>query len=613
MIGVLMLNKQQQEAIDVNNNVVLVVAGPGTGKTTVLIEKIISLLNKDVALKKILALTFTNNAAKNIKNRLEKIVNNEIKDCNSFTFHSFAALMLRIYNKYLVDLNQDFQIIDTIDQKKIVKKIIDENKLDFELWEIINTISNAKTISLTHNEIKDNLESKYINVYEQYQQFLVKSNYMDFDDLMLYLNEILDIDEVRESIQNRFDYILIDEYQDTSKIQDIIVQKIKKIDTQLFIVGDIDQSIYGWRGAYVENMLNIPNLYEDVKIVKLEKNYRSTDKIIDIANQLIVYNNKRFDKSLETNKMSDLAVNYKNFTNDLIAANFIIKELTYNINKHPDKQFAILYRNNAQSKVIEDALINNSINYQILGGMRFFERMEIKDILAYLKLILNHEDNISFLRIVNVPKRKIGDKTINKIIELSNNYDISYFAALELAKINKNFISIINKYKDLLEEDFLVNFDNLLKELDYYTYLKNISNSDEKYAERVDNINILKESINENLAYMSLEEYLLTINLDNIEDQHHSNVILSTIHGVKGLEFDCVYLFGLNQGILPSYRAINNDEDAIEEERRICYVAITRAKEELTLISYDHNFNNNYQPSQFIYEMNLDDDPFFSI
>lgn len=597
------LNEQQQAAIDANNNVVQLMAGAGTGKTTVIIEKIKDLiLNQNILPYKILALTFTNNAATSLKNKLAEADIKNYQKINSFTFHSFSAYILKIYADGLEHYNKDFAIIDQNDQKRIMKNLFGK---DENINELMYKISDVKGQAITHEDAKNHV-SGFLDKYLKYQKYLLEHNYMDFDDLQLYLNELLDNDEYREKIQQRYDYILVDEYQDTSIVQNLIIKKLKKEDTKLFVVGDIDQSIYRWRGAKIENMLSMEENFEDVNTLKLEQNYRSTQKIIDCANSLIVNNEHRFDKSLFTDKPGGAKVTYKEFSSNLFEANYVVKEIQYHQQLHPNKTVAVLYRSNFQAKIIEDALINNNISYRLLGGMKFFDRAEVKDIISYLSLIFNHDDDLSFMRIINTPRRKIGDKTIEKIVQLSTNYGVSNFKACEMAGIAKSFTSLINKYHDLLLSDFDKYYDQLIKDLNYYEYLKSNSSNKDKYEEKVNNLTSLKEGIQEALKTYELPEYLQNILLFNGSDEINDKVILSTIHGAKGLEFDYVYMVGMNEGIMPTFRSLDGDIHDFEEERRICYVGVTRAKEKLTLTSYEEDYHRNYLPSSFLAEMNVE-------
>lgn len=608
------LNQEQKQAITTNSNVVLVIAGAGSGKTTVLIEKIRTLIEEEhLYPSRILALTFTNNAAHQIKERLTASGVNDANRVKAYTFHGFCIYLLNRFSNYLRKYSAPIAIIDPSNQQSIVGPILKDLKIDETSRKVVSHINYAKEQSLTHEEVINYIDPQFIKVYEQYQQYLYHHNQMDFNDLLMYVYELLMVnEEARRQIQSLFDYILIDEYQDTSLIQDKIVSLIKQDTTPLFVVGDVDQSIYRWRGALIENILSIQDRYDDVSVIKLEQNYRSTKPILDAANLLIENNEYRYDKNLFTDSKGGKKITYKDFSDPLLESNFIANEVKFHQQLHPEHTIAILYRKNSQSALIEDALIKNNIQYKLLAGKKFFERMEVRDIISYLQLIVNHHDDNSLLRIINRPQRKIGPAKIERIIALSQQLNCSYFEACKEIKECQGFYQLIIEAKTKLEANFDTGFDWLIEQLNYSAFCLKNSDNQTQADERMENVFELKQTILYNLNDEDLTTSINNLLLFSVDDEIEAKVVLSTIHGVKGLEFDYVYVIGMNQGILPSGFNLD-DQHSLEEERRLCYVAITRAKKELTLTSYECDQHGFYPPSQFLSELGLVDQDDFMI
>ena len=606
------LNKEQQLAVENEANVVVVIAGAGSGKTTVLIEKIISLVeNKKKYSSKVLSITFTNKAANEIKERLIHLLGDESRNITTSTFHGLAVRLLKRFNEGLEFHSKDFNIIDDQDQLKIIKDCINRLGLknQYKPKVVRGAISKTKSLVLRHSDIVHELDYDIVGVYNEYQKYLIKNNAMDFDDLLIYLYELLQNKKYQERIRGLFDYILVDEYQDTSLIQAKILQLLKKEETKLFIVGDVDQSIYRWRGALIENILELEKDYVDVSIVKLEQNYRSTKKILDAANLLIANNDFRHDKNLFTNNIKGEGIKVHEFNDAYEEAEFVIKEVDYLKQLGRDmSQVSVLYRYNYQSKLIEDQLVKKGISYVMYGGLKFYQRMEIKDMISYLRLIFNKEDNISFIRVVNAPKRKIGDKAIQNILSYSRKSECSNFDSLKELSIPSSlgFISIIEKYQILLEKDFVVNFTELLKDIKYKDYLVDMDGLD-RANERMENIMELMYGIENSIKEgKSINEYLNDLLIFNEEDDVENGVVLSTVHGVKGLEFDNVFIVGLNEGKFPSFSSFD-DKHQLEEERRVAYVALTRARKKVIITSYERDYRgSDYKLSRFIDEMQLD-------
>ncbi len=607
------LNEQQQKAVNSDANVVVVIAGAGSGKTTVLTEKVARIIETDMAsAREVLAITFTNKATNEMKERLNARLGQQIAGAWIMTFHGFSLRIIRENLDYLPHHDHNLVIVDEDDKKKILKDILKRLNLDgdYKIPEVVRKIANAKKDAMVIDDIKYNIDFEFTDIYNEYEKYLNANNAFDFDDLLIVCHQLLKIDEVAKKYQNRFKYIHVDEYQDTSLVQGEILKKLKSPTNNLFIVGDVDQSIYGWRGATIENIMSLEKTFDNVEIVKLEQNYRSTKRIIDAANTLIEYNNNRYDKNLWTENPLGEKIKAFRFNDASKEADFIKSEVNYLIDfgKVPS-EIAILYRFNYQSKKVEEALMRARIPYLIYGGLRFYERMEIKDMIAYTRLIMNRNDNISFLRIINVPKRKVGDVSLQKIINFANQEQISYFeAALQVGgKSVQEFCKIISSYEELLVNNFAEEFDNLINDIGYYEYLLKSEDS-ERVQERAENVRELKEAIEEALENsMSLNEYLteLTLFSERETDEDSGAVVLSTVHGVKGLEFDYVFLTGMNETKFPKVDETNPEE--LEEERRVAYVAVTRARKKLVITNISYDFKNEYyEDSRFIEEMAID-------
>lgn len=608
------LNDMQISAIEDKSPVVVVLAGAGSGKTTVLTQRISYLyrVNK-VNPENVLAITFTNKAANEMKERLLEKEGPYAQMSWIMTFHALAVRIIRANTADLKWFDQNFTIIDSDDQLKILKQIIkDLGKDDIKPKEASYVIGNAKSFASTLSEVEYKIDWDYVQIYKEYDKYLKSHNAMDFDDLLLYCHELLKKKSVCQKYIDRFKYIHVDEFQDTSIIQNNILKLLYGKVNNMFIVGDVDQSIYGWRGAAVENMLNIKREYGSNTVIKLEQNYRSTPQILDAANKIISYNTARIDKNLWTDSKDGDSVIYNSFNTMYNETDYVSKEIDRMIDYGAQlDEIAVLYRSNFQSRKIEEALMKKQIPYKIYGGIRFYERMEIKDIIAYLRLILNQADEIALNRVINVPKRKIGEKTIEKYRTHQSETGSTLFEAVKQigSKSAKEFVGIIEKYSDDITSRFEYEFVNLLEDIGYEDYLLGIEDSS-KVEERMQNIGEFKEAVLTAIkAGQSLREYLNDLAIfSEKEDVEEDSVVLSTIHGVKGLEFDNVFVIGMTEGRFPSNRS-NDSLEEMEEERRLCYVAVTRAKKHLELTSYKYDFTGNYQkPSVFIEEMELSED-----
>lgn len=598
------LNERQREAAEKIEGALLILAGAGSGKTRTITYRIAHMVKEvGVSPYKILAVTFTNKAAKEMKERVEDLVGEEAKRVMISTFHSFGLRLLRVYGDRL-GYNSNFTIYDTDDQKRVVKNIMKDLVIkDKSLKEslVVSIISKLKEDEISPDEYENtekyNENGKIIaEIYRRYNSVLKSNNAMDFSDILVNTNRILEIPDVLNKVQDKFQYIMVDEYQDTNNIQYKIVNKIAKKYGNICVVGDENQSIYGFRGANIQNILNFEKDYPDATVVKLEENYRSTSVILDAANAVIKNNSSARDKKLWTKKSVGEKITLESCSDGREEASYVVGEIIRGKAKGSKyRDFTILYRTNAQSRMFEEKLLRENIPYKIFGGTQFYQRAEIKDVVAYLSVINNLEDNLNLTRILNVPKRKIGDKTLEKISDFAKENGLSLFKTLgrveEISGLSANLkITILNFYKMMMEFIELSEgagvselFDTIVKEINYNDYL--IANY-EDYETRKENIEELKNSIVELekvVENLTLREYLENISLisatDNLEEEK-DYVKLMTIHNSKGLEFPIVFIVGMEEGLFPGSRA-EFDSNELEEERRLCYVAITRAEEKL--------------------------------
>lgn len=622
------LNNRQKEALLHTKGPLLILAGAGSGKTKVVTSKIAYLIEeKNVPSWKILAITFTNKAAKEMKDRVNKLIDEDVDSLWIGTFHSICVRILR-RNIDKIGFDKKFTIYDTQDQQTVIRDAIKFLNLNKDLYKprsIISKISELKNEGYTPDEfINENETDIYLytigRIYREYENSLISNNALDFDDLIIKTVQLLrDNKEIRNFYQDKFEYIFVDEYQDTNKIQYELIKYLSKDNPNLTVVGDNDQSIYKWRGADISNILNFEDDYKNAKIIKLEQNYRSTQKILDVANSVIKNNASKLKKNLWTNKVGGNSVKYKEFSHSNEEEYGVVQKIYQLKYKDIDfKNMAILYRTNAQSRGFEEALIKEGIPYKLVGGLRFYDRAEVKDILAYLKVINNPEDNVSLIRIINRPKRGIGDTTVNEMLEFAKDNGISLFDVIinfeELglklrAKKNlKTFSDIINL---LIKKSEELSVGKLMEEVIYETaYIEELEKDGSVEARsRIENI---KELLNSTYEYdkdnILLEEYLSTMSLLSDIDKTSSEdgVNLMTIHAAKGLEFNTVFLVGMEEGLFPNARSLESDED-IEEERRLCYVAVTRAEENLFISSarsrYSYGKSTPQLKSRFIDEM----------
>ena len=625
------LNDKQYEAVINTDGPCLVIAGAGSGKTKVLTHKIAYLMNeKNVKPWNILAITFTNKAAKEMKERVEKLVGEASNDMWIGTFHSICVRILR---KYIdrIGFESSFIIFDTSDQKTVVKQCLKQLEIDDKLLtdkSVLYEISNAKNEMLEPEQYAlrtkgDFRKEKIASVYKLYQSKLKENNAIDFDDIINFTIKImLENPDVLEYYSDKFRYVLVDEYQDTNKAQFTLITLLAGRHGNITVVGDNDQGIYSFRGADITNILNFEKDFPGSKIIKLEQNYRCTQNILDTANNVIKNNETKYDKKLWTqNDRGDLAKIYRGDT-EYDEASYIAEQINHlrRTEKYNYSDFAVLYRMNAQTRSIEDILRREDIPYKIVGGLKFYERKEIKDIISYLRLVQNPSDNLSLNRIINEPKRGIGKTSLEAVEQTAEQAGTSMYEVIKnaqsygLNRVYTNSREFIN-----CMEEFMVQKNNLkiseliqkiLKDTGYIKALEteNTIEAENRIANLEEFLNVATE-FEEESAENTLSEFLegitLSSDLDNVEETEDS-VTLMTLHSAKGLEFPVVFLVGMEEGVFPGFKSIGEDKD-IEEERRLCYVGVTRAREKLFLTRSKQrttfgstSFN---QPSRFLKEI----------
>ncbi len=592
------LNDKQKEAVLADDGPVLILAGAGSGKTSVLTTKIAYLIEeKGANPKNILAITFTNKAAREMKERIIKMVGSKAYDMQISTFHSFGLRIIK-ENYEKLGYEKNFTIIDSDDSLTLIKKIMKELNIDTTRCNpkfIKNNISSCKNEMMSPSRYKslavDDVSEITYKVYEKYQEALKRNNSLDFDDLLtmpvMLFNKYKD---VLDSYQELFKYVFIDEYQDTNEAQYILSKMISAKYKNICVVGDEAQSIYSWRGAKYKNILNFEKDYKDAKVILLEQNYRSTKMILNAANSVIKNNINKKDKNLWTLNEEGEKIKYIKANDEKDEASYVTKEIKELKNKGVNlDDIAVLYRTNAQSRTIEEGFLNSNIPYRIVGAFAFYSRKEIKDLLAYLKLIYNTKDDISLLRIINYPKRGIGSKTVDNLSMESVLNGTSIFDTiksgkeLEFKKQIEEMIDLSNNLSLTETIDMVLNKSGIKKELESeHTLEADI---------RLENLNEFKsisKTFEEESGIASLEEFLNEVSLvSDVNEQKNDNtskVTLMTIHAVKGLEFDYVFVIGMEENIFPHVNS-SFEEEGLEEERRLCYVAITRAKKKLYLLN----------------------------
>lgn len=611
------LNEKQREAAQKIEGPLLILAGAGSGKTRTITYRIAHMINeKGISPYKILAVTFTNKAAKEMRERVELLIGDDAHKAMISTFHSFGVRLLRVYGDKL-GYNANFTIYDTDDQKRVVRGIMKELVInDKSLTEgaVVSIISKLKEngVTVSDYEKENRFDANYkivLECYRRYNSALKENNGMDFSDILVNLHKLLEIPEVLEKLQEKFQYIMVDEYQDTNNIQYNIITKIAAKYRNICVVGDENQSIYGFRGANIKNILDFEKEYKDALVVKLEENYRSTSAILTAANEVIKNNKTARDKNLWTKKPQGELITVKECLDGREEVNYIIEEIVKRKNMGKSyREFTILYRTNAQSRLFEEGLLKYNIPYKVFGGMQFYQRAEIKDIIAYLTVINNPQDTINLNRIINVPKRKIGDKSIEKIRDYANNMGISMFEALgkgmDIPGLTSGVKIALDELYTTLNDLIQLSgegsvsevFDELIKRVGYFSYLNATYGAEAEG--RVENVEELKNSIVElekTVDFLTLREYLENISLVSATDELEGEadyIKLMTIHNSKGLEFPVVFLTGVEDDIFPGSKKVLFNPEELEEERRLCYVAITRAEEKLYI---------SHAKSRFVY------------
>ncbi|MCG1429865.1 DNA helicase PcrA [Staphylococcus epidermidis] len=627
------MNSEQSEAVRTTEGPLLIMAGAGSGKTRVLTHRIAYLLDeKDVSPYNILAITFTNKAAKEMNARVEHLVGEEAQVIWMSTFHSMCVRILR-RDADRIGIERNFTIIDPTDQKSVIKDVLKSENIDSKRFEprmFIGAISNLKNELKTpedaQKEANDFHSQMVATVYKGYQRQLSRNEALDFDDLiMTTINLFERVPETLEYYQNKFQYIHVDEYQDTNKAQYTLVKLLANKFKNLCVVGDSDQSIYGWRGADIQNILSFEEDYPEAKTIFLEQNYRSTKNILNAANEVIKHNSERKPKGLWTANSGGDKIQYYEAMTERDEAEYVVKEIM----KHQRSgkkysEMAILYRTNAQSRVLEETFMKSNIPYTMVGGQKFYDRKEIKDLLSYLRVIANSNDDISLQRIINVPKRGIGPSSVEKIQTYALQNNISMFDALAEVdfiglskKVTQECISFYEMIQNLIKEQEFLEIseivDEVLQKSGYRDMLdREQSIESRSRLENLDEFMSVPKDYEENtpLEEQSLINFLTDLSLvaDIDEADTQNGVTLMTMHSAKGLEFPIVFIMGMEESLFPHIRAIKSEDDhEMEEERRICYVAITRAEELLYITNATTRMlfgrSQSNMPSRFLKEI----------
>lgn len=604
------MNTEQSEAVRTTEGPLLIMAGAGSGKTRVLTHRIAYLLDeKGVSPYNVLAITFTNKAAREMKERVEKLVGEEAQVIWMSTFHSMCVRILR-RDADRIGIERNFTILDPTDQKSVIKDVLKTENIDSKRYDprmFLSAISNMKnelkTVEDAETEATDFMSDMVARVYAGYQRQLSRNEALDFDDLiMTTINLFKRVPDVLEYYQNKFQYIHVDEYQDTNRAQYTLVKLLADKFKNLCVVGDSDQSIYGWRGADIQNILSFEEDYPNARTIFLEQNYRSTKVILNAANEVIKNNTERKPKGLWTANQEGKKINYYQAQSESDEAQYVVKEIMrqQRENHKSYNDMAILYRTNAQSRVLEETFMKSNIPYTMVGGHKFYDRKEIKDLLSYLRLIANSNDDISLQRIINVPKRGVGPSSVEKIQAYARQNDLSMFDALAEAdfigltkKVTKQVIDFYTLISNLIQEQEFLEVSEIVEEVLNKSGYKEMLERDQtlEARSRLENIEEFMSvpmdyEKNTPLEEQSLINFLTDLSLvaDIDEADIENGVTMMTMHSAKGLEFPVVFIMGMEESIFPHIRSILSDDDhEMEEERRICYVAITRAEEELYL------------------------------
>lgn len=627
------LNAMQQEAVNQTEGPLLILAGAGSGKTTVLVNRVQHIIGSGLAAPwQVLAITFTNKAAGELRERLINAIGPEANDIWAYTFHSCCARILRRFADRL-GYTSHFTIYDTDDQKRVMKhcqKALEISDKILHHKSILSEISSAKDSLVDYEEYKklaqnDFRKARIADCYELYQKELLKSDAMDFDDIIFNTVRLLEGNpDVLELYQKQFKYVMVDEYQDTSHAQYILVSLLAGGYNNICVVGDDDQSIYRFRGATIENILSFENQYKNARVIRLEQNYRSTQNILDAANAVIANNKNRKGKNLWTQAGSGEKIIFNTLEDEAAEASFIAQEILKNVkNGKKMSDHAVLYRMNAQSRNIEITFAKSGIPHKVIGGNRFFDRKEIKDVISYFAVINNPADNVRLQRIINVPKRGIGDTMFANVMEIATGLGLSAFEVCERAdefqktlrsaQKLQGFAAMIRHFQDCLDDDMPLS-DLLQEVLDKTNYFDYLDEDPESAEDRKNNINELSSMFikyQEEDADFELSDFLedvaLVADIDSYNEDDDA-VVLMTLHSAKGLEFPIVFIPGMEESVFPGNQSVYSEED-LEEERRLAYVGITRAKEKLYLLNARRRMlygtTNRNQASRFLREIPL--------
>lgn len=625
------LNDKQREAVEYIDGPLLILAGAGSGKTRVLTYKMAYLLEQKIVKPwEILAITFTNKAAKEMKERALNLVNEDASSIWLGTFHSVCVRILKREIE-LLGYTRDFNIFDELDKEKVIKEVMKKLEVDdkqYPVSYIKNEISRAKETLKNPEKYQadvmgDFRKEKVAQMYQLYQSTLKQNNAIDFDDIIMITVELfLKYPDRLLTYQEKFKYILVDEYQDTNKIQFLLISLLSATHGKICVVGDESQSIYGFRGADIQNILNFEKEYPNAKIIKLEENYRSTQNILNAANEVIKNNTSKIDKNLWTENDEGEKIEYKTLGNEYEEVEYIVDKID-EISRRDKKtysDFAVLFRTNAQARVLEEVFMKSGTPYRLIGGLKFYSRKEIKDLTSYLKLIQNPSDNIALKRIINEPKRGIGDTAVDRLDNLALEKGMSIFELIQdsdnLAGIRssgnimlfRDMMNQIMKQKDVIKVSELMKL--VLKDSGYEDMLNQIDDkeSEMRFENLMEFIGVAVEFENENVDNTLadfLESIALVSDVDKLDESAEA-VTLMTMHSAKGLEFDTVFLVGMEEGLFPSKRSIEEDE-TVEEERRLCYVGITRAKKKLVITNASkrtlYGSTTYTMPSRFVSEI----------
>ena len=615
------LNKEQKEAVLHKDGPLLILAGAGSGKTRVLTMKVAYLIENGVEPSSILAITFTNKAAKEMKERIYKLVGRMAYESQISTFHSFGLKIIK-ENYNLLGYEKNFTILDSDDTLSLIKKIMKDMNIDPKQLNpkyVKNVISGAKNelINAIQYENYISIESEKIigKIYRKYESDLIKNNSVDFDDLLtLPIKLFNEYPQVLKVYQEKYKYILIDEYQDTNEAQYTLTKMISAKYKNICVVGDNDQSVYSFRGANYKNILNFENDYKNAKVIMLEQNYRSTKTILKAANSVIKHNELRKDKNLWCENEDGKKIIYYRAYDERHEASYVISEIKKLLNEGElEKDIVIIYRTNAQSRVLEEEFLKSGIPYRIVGSFFFYNRKEIKDLIAYLKIIYNEKDDVNLMRVINVPKRGIGPKSINNLSNKASIEGISIFEAIESGK-ELEFRKIIEELKNDSENSTLTELiDKILEKTGMKKELESEKSIEADIRlENLEEFKSITKNFEEQEGLVSLEDFLNEISLVSDIEEHKDNpnrITLMTIHSAKGLEFNNVFIVGMEESIFPHINSSFDKQD-LEEERRLCYVAITRAKKRLYLVNAKRRrlFGRDSMnpPSRFINEINTD-------